>query len=128
MRIYWPCIMDLPSCTYEVLEQLHGKDLKVNCEKTVRWQELDSLAEYLKRNGNREGWIYTQQHIAQIEIAARTGVPFRVLDFFDYDQSGHIELAAVVEVHGREREILFVNPFFKRDHTRTTIRQGISLH
>ena len=112
MRIYWPCMMDLPQCSYEVLAKLHGTGIKVNCSKVVRWQEIDALAEYLKRHRDRDGWVYAMHHMVQIEIAARTSLPFRVLDFFTPNPDGAVELAAVMQVEGKERKFLYTNPFF----------------
>ena len=129
MKIFWPGMIELPRCSYEVLSTLHGcSDLLVKWTKAVRWQDIDGLAEYLKLHEKKEGWVYTIQHMMQVEQAAKTCIPFRVLDFFHPTPQGPVELAGVMQVEGTERQFLWTNPFFKRDNVRLPVSYGLNVH
>ena len=128
MRIYWPCKMELPHSSYEGLTALHGDRVRVNWARCVDWKDIDGLADYLVRNAGREGWIYTVHHMAQVERAARTRLPFRVLDFFNPAPGSPPEVSSVVQVHGHERDILWLNPIFQLTKNAPVAIQSARVH
>lgn len=113
VTIAWPMQVTLPKDAYEILAELHGiAGLNFEYSSAVRWRHPADLARFLNENRHRaDFWTYCVDYLLHVELAAKLKLPFRVFQFMQVDarKDSELEVAAVVEVNGPYRQILWVN-------------------